>query len=75
MIDVGMRQHHAIDRLRGNRQRRPVTEPQVLEALEQAAVDQDTPTVHLEKMLGAGYRSRGPEKRQRCHVRIVETIQ
>ena len=39
--------------------------PQFLEALEQAAIDEDPPAVHLEQMLRAGHGSGGAEKRQR----------
>ena len=43
VVDVRMRQHHRIDRARRHGQRRPVAQAQLLDALEQAAVDEQPP--------------------------------
>ena len=52
---------------RVDRQRRPVAHAQLLEALEQPAVDQDAAAIEIEQVLRAGDRARGTEERQRRH--------
>ena len=68
VIDVRVRQDDGVDRLGRDRQRRPVALPQLLQALEQSAVEQDALAIDLEQMLGAGHRAGGSEKRQRGHA-------
>ena len=45
-------------------QRLPVAQPQLLEPLKQAAIDQNPPAVDLKQMLGAGDGAGGSEERQ-----------
>ena len=67
VIDVGVRQHHHVDRLRLHRQRRPVALAQLLGALEQAAVHQHAHPVVLEEESGAGDRARRAEEVDGAH--------
>jgi hypothetical protein len=47
VIQMGMRQHNPIDGVRVHRQMRPVSQPQVLSALKQAAIDQESAAAGL----------------------------
>ena len=50
-----------------DRQRLPIAQPQLLESLEQAAIDQDLVAAGLEQVLGAGHRARRPHEGELCH--------
>ena len=67
VIDVRVREDDGVDRLGRDRQRRPVAQAQLLQALEQPAVEQDSLAIDFEEVLGAGHRAGGTEKRQRGH--------
>ena len=67
MIDVRVREHDGVQRRGMNRERSPVSPPQLLESLELPAIDQDALAIHLEQIFRAGHRARSTEKRQRCH--------
>ena len=67
VIDVRVREKHGVERCGMHWKRAPVPPPQRLESLEQAAVDQHSFPIGLEKVFGTGHRSRGAEKRQRGH--------
>ena len=56
VVEMGMRQNDGIDETRLDWQRRPVAKAKRLEALEQAAVDQQPAVVVLEQVLRAGHR-------------------
>ncbi len=64
VIKVRMGQDDGVDGGRVDRQRLPVAEPQVLQALKQPAIDEDTPAADLEEVLGAGHRTGGAKKGQ-----------
>lgn len=54
VVQVRVRQYHRVECLRRDRQWLPVQLAQVLQALEQAAVDQDVLSIVAQQMLGAG---------------------
>ena len=62
VIEMRVRQNGRRE-IRGiERQRLPVAQPQFLETLEQAAIDQDFLAAGLEQVLGAGHRARRPHE-------------
>ena len=65
VIEVRMGQDDGVDRGRVDRQRLPVAQPQFLQPLKQAAVDQHAPAIDLEEVLRAGHRTSGAEESQR----------
>ena len=74
MIDVRVGQHDSMNRLGRYWQRRPIALAQLLETLEQTTVEQDSLSVDVEQVLGAGDGTGGSEKRQRRHGRIIEGL-
>jgi hypothetical protein len=62
VVEVGVGQDDSVDVRRRDRQRRPVAQTQLLEALEQAAIDQHLPAACTHQIFRAGYRARGTEK-------------
>jgi hypothetical protein len=54
VVDVRMREHHRIDLACGERERLPVAQAQLLQALEQAAVHQHPVALVLEEVFGSG---------------------
>jgi hypothetical protein len=65
VIEVRMGQDDNIDPRRIDRERPPITIPQLFETLEETAVDQNSTVTEVEQMLGAGDSAGGSEKRQR----------
>jgi hypothetical protein len=59
-----VRQHDGVDPLRVDRQRRPVAQTELLEALEQSAVDQDAVIVRLKEKLRSRHCSDSTKKGQ-----------
>ena len=57
-----MRQQHGVDGVCGQRQRLPVAQAQLLEPLEQAAVDQQLAPAVVQQGLGAGDGAGGTEE-------------
>src|SRR5690606_5804420 len=54
VVEVRVAQHDAVDLARRQRKPRPVAIAQLLEPLEQAAVEQDLPTARVEQVARAG---------------------
>src|SRR5262249_7600730 len=68
VIEVRVREDDGVD-LRGvERQSRPVSQPKLLEALKQSAIDEDFAAIEIEKMLRPGDGSGRTEKRERRHA-------
>ena len=65
VIEVRVREDNGIDPRRIDGKRPPVAIAQLLEPLEQAAVDQDAAIAEVEQMLGTGDGASGSEERQR----------
>ena len=65
VIEMRVREDDGVDRAGRDRERGPVAQPQLLEALEQAAVDENAMVAEIEQMLRAGDGAGGAEKRQR----------
>ena len=62
VIDVGVGEHDGIDRLGRDRQRLPIAQPQLLKALEQAAVHQDGRVAMAQEVFRTGHGARGTQK-------------
>src|SRR5437016_1384463 len=73
MIQMRVGEDHRVDAARIDRQRRPVPLAQLLQSLEEPAVDEHAVIADVEQMLGAGDRAGGAEKRQRRHIYLVIT--
>ena len=67
MIEMGVREDNRVDAAGGKRQRLPVAFAQFLQALEEAAVDENAHAGGVEKVFRAGYRARGAEESQGRH--------
>ena len=65
VIEVRVRQDDGVDPRRIDRKRPPVAISQLLETLEETAVDQNATVAEVEQMLRAGDGTGGSEKRQR----------
>jgi hypothetical protein len=65
---VGARQQHRVDRTAGHRQRRAVAQAQLLQAEEQAAVQQQPAAVALDEQLRSGRRP-GPSQKAQLHAK------
>ena len=63
MIEMGMREQQKIDRSRIEAEGFGVLLPKLASALEQTAIDQDSPPGALDEMAGAGYAPVGAVKR------------
>ena len=63
-----MGQDNRINRLWIDRKRLPVSNPELLVALEQPTIDQDSPRAGLNKIFGARDGSSGSEKRKLKHL-------
>ena len=57
MVQMGMGQNHGVDRGRWDRKRLPVQFAQVLQPLEQPAIDEQPVAVAFQEMLGPGDRA------------------
>ena len=55
MVEVGMGQHHGVDRLRWNGERLPVAFTDVAATLEHPAVDKDFLIINSDKIFRAGH--------------------
>lgn len=64
MVDMRVREHDRVERVGRDRQRAPVAQPQVLGALERAAVDQHAPVAVLDQVFRAGHGFGRTEKSQ-----------
>jgi hypothetical protein len=64
VIDMRVREDDGVDRLGGDRQRRPVAQAKLLQSLEQSAVEQDPLAVYFEEVLGARDSARSSEEGQ-----------
>ena len=62
VVEVGVAEHHGVDRRRLDRKRRPVALAQRLVALEQPAVEQDARTAGVDQVARAGDRVGGTEE-------------
>ena len=71
VVDVGMRKQDGTQVRRLQRGRGPVSFPERLEALKEAAVEQDFPAAGDQQMLGAGDRAGGAEKRDRVRYFFI----
>src|SRR5690606_29137881 len=65
VVQVGVGQHHRIDAVRVDRQASPVQLTQVLQPLEQAAIDHDAGVIVGQQVFRAGYGS-GATKTGQC---------
>jgi hypothetical protein len=68
VIEVGMREHDGVDRRRRHRKRLTVAKPQLLQSLEQPAIDQQAPPAVSQQVTRPGHRTRRPEEAQ-AHAR------
>lgn len=68
VVDVGVGEQDRVQRCGRHRQRRPVAKPQLLEALEEPAIDQQRGSCPLHQVLRAGHRPRGAEELQPDHA-------
>ncbi|MNI56867.1 hypothetical protein D3C73_1118940 [compost metagenome] len=68
MVQMGMRQQDCVNGCRGDRKRLPVPQAQPFVALEQPAVDQDSCSVEVHQVAGAGNGVRGAKKAERSGV-------
>ena len=71
VIEMRVREDHRVDALGIDRQRRPVAEPQLLQALKETAVDEHAVAAEVEQMFGAGDGAGGAEERQRGHQKTI----
>ena len=69
VVEVRVRQDDRRDRLGFNGKRVPVALAEILQALEQSAIDEHTGSPVLEEVLGAGHRTGGSKKGQSSHTR------
>src|SRR5262252_603578 len=67
VIEMRMCQHDRVDLRRVDWERRPVSESQLLQSLEQTAVDQYAVVTEIEQVLRSGDSPRCAEKRERRH--------
>jgi hypothetical protein len=65
VIEMGVRQHDGVDRVGTHGKGLPISLPQLLQSLEQAAIDENSLASVLEKVFGSRDGARGTEKRQR----------
>ena len=65
VVQVGVGEHHRVDGRRRHRRVGPVAEPQLLQALEHAAVDKHPPAVRVDQVARPGDRAGGPQERER----------
>ena len=63
-----VREDDGVERRGMDGQRRPVAAPQLLQPLEQSAVDQHALPIDFEQILRAGHRAGGAEERQGTHA-------
>ena len=68
VVHVRVGQDHGVDGGRVDGQRVPVAPPQLLEPLEQPAVDEHAPVAGLDQVLGAGDGAGGTEEGQLRHA-------
>jgi hypothetical protein len=66
MVDMGMGEQHGIDACRIDRQRSPVAQAQLLEALEQAAIHQQPRAAELKQIFRAGDGTDAAEESELC---------
>ncbi|MNT09656.1 hypothetical protein D3C72_1444460 [compost metagenome] len=64
MVQVRMRQHKRFDVARRNGKRRPVAQAQGFDALEQAAIQQHLPPLHLKQVPRTGDGAGSAQKTQ-----------
>ena len=67
VIEMRMRQDDGVDRVRRHRTILPVSEPEILQPLEQSAVDKDAVPPVIEEIFRPGDGARRAEKRQFSH--------
>ena len=65
VIEMRVREDDRVDRCRIDRQRLPVPDPQLLQPLEQPAVDEHAPAAELEQVFRSRHGSRRTEESQR----------
>ncbi len=65
VIEMGVGEDHRVDAVRGDGHRRPVALPELLEALKQAAIDQDPAAAGLQQVFRAGH---GPDAAEEGEV-------
>jgi hypothetical protein len=71
VIQVSVRQHDRVDRVRSDRKIFPVAQPQFLEPLEQPAVEQHARAGVLDQVFRSGHGASRPEKRQLSHPQTI----
>src|SRR5690606_23793036 len=67
VVEVRVREQHRVDARRVDRERLPVSLAKLLQALEQPAVDEQTPGGRLEQVARAGHRA-GCSKEGQLHL-------
>ena len=67
VIEVRMGEYDGVDVTRGDGELRPVAEPQLLQSLEEATVEEHALAAVFEQVLGPGYGAGGAQKRQMSH--------
>ena len=64
MVQMGMGEQHSVDGVDAHRERFAIARTQLLEALEQAAIDQDAPPQGFDQIARSCHRPGGAEKAQ-----------
>jgi len=70
VVEMGVGQHHGVDGRRVHGEARPVLEPELLEPLEQAAVDEEPAPAVIEEELAPRHRAHAAEEGDRCRLRV-----
>src|ERR1051325_2462967 len=73
MIEMGVCEDDGVDFRRVQRQRRPVSKAELLQSLEESAIDEDLSSVHVEEVLRAGDGTGCAQKRERRHRLTILT--
>src|SRR5207248_6782524 len=74
VVQVRVGENYGVDPRGIDRQRRPVAQPELLQALKETAVDKDAAVAEIEEMLGAGDSAGGSKKCQRRHRSVSPSL-
>ena len=74
VIEVRVRQDDRIDGVGRHGKRLPVPQPELLQSLEESAVDEHAAAAMFEQVFRAGDRARGAEKRQLSHAATISGV-
>ena len=74
VIEMRVRQHHRIDGARRHGKRLPVAQPELLQSLEESAVDEHAPAAMFEQVFRARDRARRAEKGELSHAATISGV-